>query len=203
MPSAKPGKRLESTGTTDGKRDALSWTKGRRKKPRRTRIEKQRDFAAPYWCVFWRAARASRPRSGRYFFLRAAAARGFFAPAPRLVPALVPALALGSDAAAGGLSPIIPLSGHILKAGHLRQPATMAIGQIVMAIPVDEFFNRPVCAPWPAESSRMPLKRSKRPCTGCGCTRPRYPPSIPAVDSMTKYGLGCKSHSLRQPIFVR
>jgi len=66
--------------------------------------------------------------TARYFLFRAEAARGFAA-------ALV--LASAGAAGAGGLSPSTPLSGQILKAGHLRQPATMAIGQTVMAIPVD------------------------------------------------------------------
>jgi hypothetical protein len=35
------------------------------------------------------------------------------------------------------LSPITPLSGQILNAGHFWQPATMAIGQRVMMIPVE------------------------------------------------------------------
>lgn len=65
-----------------------------------------------------------------YFFLRAAAARDFI---------LALGLGLGLEGSAGsaafGWSPIIPFSGHILKAGHFRQPATMAIGQTVMMIP--------------------------------------------------------------------
>ena len=55
------------------------------------------------------------------------------------------------DAAAGfssfalGASPITPLSGQILKAGHFSQPVTMAMGQSVMA---DSVFGkvRLVCA---------------------------------------------------------
>jgi hypothetical protein len=36
---------------------------------------------------------------------------------------------------AGGLSPSTDFNGHILTAGHLAQPATIAIGQRVMASP--------------------------------------------------------------------
>jgi hypothetical protein len=35
------------------------------------------------------------------------------------------------------LSPITPLSGQILNAGHFWQPATMAIGQSVMGISLE------------------------------------------------------------------
>jgi hypothetical protein len=59
-----------------------------------------------------------------YFFLRAAALRGFVGAAAK---------AAGFD----GWSPMTPLSGQILKAGHFWQPATMAIGQMVMGTPVD------------------------------------------------------------------
>jgi hypothetical protein len=38
-------------------------------------------------------------------------------------------------AAGGGASPSTPLSGQTLKAGHFLQPATMAIGQMVMTVP--------------------------------------------------------------------
>ncbi len=48
------------------------------------------------------------------------------------------ALILASGSGAFGLSPISPLSGQILNAGHLWQPATMAIGQIVTGSP---FWN--------------------------------------------------------------
>jgi len=57
-----------------------------------------------------------------FFFL--AAARGFAAG--------------GVSAGAGGWSPSIVLSGQILKAGHFWQPATMAIGQMVIEIPPGE-----------------------------------------------------------------
>ena len=48
-------------------------------------------------------------------------------------------LASGSGAFGSGVfgwSPIKRLSGQILNAGHFWQPTTMAIGQIVMGIPV-------------------------------------------------------------------
>ena len=66
-------------------------------------------------------------KRGCYFFFFAAAARGFLG---------VAALAGTSVDAAGGLSPITPLSGQILNAGHFLQPTAMAMGQMVMAIPV-------------------------------------------------------------------
>jgi hypothetical protein len=55
----------------------------------------------------------------------------FFAAARRFVTVL----GLAWISGAGGLSPITPLSGQILKAGHFWQPAMMAIGQSVMGIP--------------------------------------------------------------------
>ncbi len=60
----------------------------------------------------------------RYFFRVAPDLRGF-------------AAGFALAAGAGGLSPITPLSGQILNAGHFWQPATMAIGQRVMVIPVE------------------------------------------------------------------
>ena len=77
-----------------------------------------RTIGAPrnrQWLVAWRAQ--------YYFVLRAAVLRGF---------AAVPVSAGG----VAGVSPRTPLSGQILKAGHFLQPATMAIGQMVMVIPV-------------------------------------------------------------------
>jgi hypothetical protein len=70
-----------------------------------------------------KAAPENQQRLRGYFDFRAAARR---------LPA---GFVSGCACAAGGLSPSTPLSGQILKAGHLLQPATTAIGQIVMGIP--------------------------------------------------------------------
>ncbi len=64
-----------------------------------------------------------------YFFRLAADLRGL-------------AAAFASATGAGGLSPITPLSGQILKAGHFWQPATMAMGQMVMALPIGRLRPR-------------------------------------------------------------
>jgi hypothetical protein len=96
-------------------------------------MEEQQNYAALYWCVIVVAAKSPQRPSGYCFFFRAAAARGF---AAVLVLALALGAGTGIGVGAGGLSPIIPLSGQILKAGHFLQPTTMAIGQIVMGIPV-------------------------------------------------------------------
>lgn len=50
--------------------------------------------------------------------------------------------ALRSTVDAAGLSPSTPLRGQILKAGHFWHPATMAIGQTVMTIPVSRVERR-------------------------------------------------------------
>lgn len=53
----------------------------------------------------------------------------------------------GFSALALGASPITSLSGQILKAGHFWQPATTAMGQSVMGIPVERLKREcPVCA---------------------------------------------------------
>ena len=76
------------------------------------------------------------------------AARGFAAAA-----VLALGRACGAGAGAAGMSPIKPLTGQILKMGHFLQPTAMAIGQRVMAIPVENNFNKSVCAPYSPESS--------------------------------------------------
>ncbi len=78
-----------------------------------------------------RLPKAGNPRRrAGYFFFFAALARGFAA-------ALGFAGAFGFIASTGaaGLSPSTPLSGQILKAGHFWQPATIAMGQMVMMVP--------------------------------------------------------------------
>jgi len=65
--------------------------------------------------------------AGYFLFFRAAAERGFAA-----VLLLGFASGAGAGAGAGGASPISPLAGQILKAGHFLQPTARAIGQRVM-----------------------------------------------------------------------
>lgn len=74
------------------------------------------------------------PDSRYLLFFREAAERGF-APVVALV------FTSGVGAGAGGMSPISPLAGQILKAGHFLQPTARAIGQRVMGIPVDRDWN--------------------------------------------------------------
>ena len=95
--------------------------------------DRARKLSAPEWRTHqillrpFGAQPSRRPASAAaslcYFFFFAAA-RGF-------------AAGLASGVGAGGLSPITPLSGQILNAGHFWQPATMAIGQSVMGISLE------------------------------------------------------------------
>ena len=122
MPASKP---LQSTVVAGLSLKLPCRGQGRRGKPPRTRMAYAKKFPAPYWCAASDADRDLPPIGGhRYFFRAAADLRGF-------------AAGFASATGAGGLSPITPLSGQILNAGHFWQPATMAIGQRVMMIPVE------------------------------------------------------------------
>lgn len=89
------------------------------------------------------AGRCNWPGAGYFFF--AAAARGFAAD-----------LGLAFTCGAEGASPMTPFNGHILKAGHFWQPATMAMGQIVMVISMMTRSGK-VCAEQDTESSQLRL----------------------------------------------
>lgn len=84
-------------------------------------MECAQKIPAPFWCAECDAElRLGLVRPQRYFLRFAPGARRF-------------AGAISGATGAGGLSPSTPFSGQILKAGHFWQPATMAIGQTVMA----------------------------------------------------------------------
>lgn len=83
--------------------------------------------AAPYWCAASHTGDEFMAVLQAYFFLRAGALRATFRGF---------AGAAAATTAAGGMSPMTPLSGQILKIGHFLQPATMAIGQMVILIPL-------------------------------------------------------------------
>ncbi|MCF8179679.1 MAG: hypothetical protein K9J74_14320 [Sulfuritalea sp.] len=120
-------------------------------------MEEQQNSAALSWCM----ERGALAPSGHHLAIMAPLNDFyFFAAALR---DLAGDLDLGFDFAsmagveAGGVSPITPLSGHILNAGHFRQPTAMAIGQRVMNVPVN-VRKRAVCAALHPESSLFRLK---------------------------------------------
>jgi hypothetical protein len=101
----------------------------------------------------WGAGLPAKPPTGRartdYFlaFLRAGADL-----AADLTAGLATDLAAGLTPNALGMSPSEVLSGQILKTGHFLQPTAMAMGHIVISIPVWEFaLSLAVCPRAPPE----------------------------------------------------